>query len=147
MRQDWKRLRFAPVVLLGVFAFVIADYIFRGPKAKEKQSNIESELRSILDPPSSSLIYSRSGFKTSGGYTKRILRTNLALDELDSYYRSKLEEQKWFYLKEEVILSNRRAIFCNGTGEAAVLAMPEKAGEIPYEYSLTITWDNTEGCK
>jgi hypothetical protein len=147
IRQDWKRLRFAPVIILGVLTFMVADYAIRGPRAREKQSHIERELQLISDPQSSRMTGVRSGFKTSGGYVTRILQTDVPPIEVESHYRKKLEEQEWFSLKEEEILSTRRAIFCNGKDEAAVLALPEKVVPGTYEYSLTMTWNNTEGCK
>ncbi len=146
MQFDWRRLRFVPIVVLGFLAVVTVDYAIRGPKAKQRQGTIERALRSIPDPESSSLTNATSGFKTSSGYATRVLQTDLAPSEIKSYYRAKLEEQGWFYYQENLILSSRRQVFCKGTGEATVLAIPESVIKKPYEYSLTMSWNNTEGC-
>ena len=126
---------------------MLVDYAIRGPQAKQKQITIEKELRSIPDPHLSSMTNSVSGFKTSGGYANRFLQTDLTPEEVESYYREKLEEQQWVYMKEEEILSKRRVIFCRGKDETATLVLPEKAIQKSYEYSLTISWDETPGCR
>src|SRR6266852_734821 len=115
---------------------MLVDYAIRGPKAKRKQITIEKQLELISDPKSSSVTNLSSGFKTSGGYVKRIDQTDLAPEEVESYYRKRLEERDWFYVKEEVILSNRRVIFCRGNDEAAILVLPGRAIQKSYEYSL-----------
>lgn len=76
----------------------------------------------------------------------RIFQTDLATNEIESYYRMRLEQNGWFFYRENVILSRRRQIFCNGNNEATVLVTPENVIEKPYEYSLTISWNSTEGC-
>jgi hypothetical protein len=70
---EWKRLRFVPVVVLGVFAVMLCDYAIRGPNARRRQAAVENALRAIPDPTFSTAINSSSGFKTSGGYAERSL--------------------------------------------------------------------------
>jgi hypothetical protein len=146
MQLDWRRLKFSPVIVLAFLVVVVADYAIRGPRAKQRKARIEQELRSIPDPASSKLIDAGSAYKTSGGYAMRIFQTDLATNEIESYYRMRLEQNGWFFYRENVILSRRRQIFCNGNNEATVLVTPENVIEKPYEYSLTISWNSTEGC-
>lgn len=145
-QNQWKRVKQIPIFMLGVLLLWGIDFAIRGPNAKRRQSAIENDLRVIPDPGSSHIINSTSGFKTSGGWTNRILRTDLAPDDVAAYYRDKLEEQHWYYMRDKTILSKRRFIFCGGNDDAAVLVVPETVSSGSYEYSLTITWGNTEGC-
>ena len=145
--MDWKRLRYVPVVFLGVLGFMLVDYAIRGHKAEQKQVTIERRFGMISDPAASSVIRSGHGFKTGDGYVTRILRTNLAQDKVEAYYREELEKGEWFYFKEEVILSHRRVLFCNGDDESIVVALPEASVPKTYEYSLTLSWYLSHGCR
>ena len=147
MRIDWKRLRLVPFAFLGVLGWMLVDYVIRGPEAKQKQIAIEKKIGAISDPKASNAISSGRGLKTSNGYVARIVHTDLDQDEVEAYYRGELEKGNWFYIKEEVILSNRRILYCNGGNESAILALPERGTAKTYEYSLTISWGIEYGCK
>ena len=146
MQTDWRRLRFAPFVLLGILAIYAADYAVRGPGAKQRQAAIERQLRLIADPRASVATAGTSGFKTSGGYANRFCKTSLDPVEINFHYRQQLEGHGWFYYQEKVVQSHRREIYCNGSRQAAVLVLPQGEPKSPYEYSLTMSWNGTEGC-
>lgn len=145
--MNWKRLRYVPVVFLGVVGFMLVDYAIRGSKANRKQITIEKQFGKISDPEASRVTSAGHGFKTNGGYVSRIVRTNLAQDEVEAYYRDELEKGDWFYFKEEVILSNKRVLFCNSHDESIVVALPQSSIPKTYEYSLTLSWDLSHGCR
>jgi hypothetical protein len=100
MPLDSHRLRFLLVAILAFPVVVAADYAIRGPKAKKRQARIEQDLRSILHPGSSNLIKAGSGFKTSGGHATKILQTDLAANEIESYYRARLENNGSFFIRK-----------------------------------------------
>jgi hypothetical protein len=89
-----------------------------------------------------------SANKARSGFAARFVVTKLPTSDIATFYQEKLEENDWYYRKEEVVLSNRRVIFCgdDADDEAAVLVLPEKPVEKLYEYSLEISWNNSEGC-
>jgi len=140
-----KRLICLFCVLL-FWASLAVYYVLNLPKAKQRQNTIDKELRLIPDPKSSSTINFDSGFKSSNGYVNRIVLTELEPNQVEAYYRDKLEEQGWFFRKKEVRLSRTRVIFC-GNDETAVLDLPEVVTDKRYRYSLQIIWGIDYGCR
>jgi len=140
-RFEWKRLRLIPVVFVSVFVFAVIDYAIRGPQARHKQIEIEEKLSSIPDLKSAKVVNSSSGFKTGGGYARRILEADVLPDQIDSYYRQQLEQRGWFFLKKEVRLSKARVIFCSKKGDqVAMIELPESVRTTPYKYTLALNW-------
>jgi hypothetical protein len=101
MRQDWKRLRFLPLLFLCFFGVTVVDYAIRGKEAKEKQVALERRFQLISDPKSARLVTSGAGFKTSGGYATRTLEAELSDDDVEAYYHEELERHEWFYVKDD----------------------------------------------
>jgi len=132
------------VVLFWVV--LVVHYVLNLPRAKQRQDVIDKELRIIPDPKASSTINFGSGFKTGNGYVNRLVLTELEPDQVEGYYRKKLEEQGWYFMRKEVRLSRIRVIFC-GNDENAVLDLPESVAQKSYQFSLTISWGINYGCK
>jgi hypothetical protein len=121
--------------------FGLINYARNYPQAKIRQREIDEEFRSIPDPEASAIIDHSYSFKPGvAGSVTRLVRTDLKPNQIESYYRQKLEEYGWSLALSEVRLSRDRMVFCQGT-ETAELYVP--ALDAPTnEYSLRLRWSN-----
>ena len=147
-RLNWKQVGAGPIVVLCLLSAMLFDYAIRGPKAKVRQTALETELRRIADPKSSIAGSFGSSYKTSNGYVEKFVWTDLPPDQVRSFYRETMEQNGWYFTKSESRLSKARTIFCrnDGTGEAAVLELPDSPHEKSYRYSLKLIWGIDYGC-
>jgi len=139
-RPRW-RLILGLLVFFSVIVFGLIDYARNYPQAKVRQREVDEELRSIPDPEASAIIDHSYSFKPAvGGSVTRLVRTDLKPNQIEDYYRQKLEEYGWSLALSEVRLSRVRMVFCQGseTAELYVPALDAPANE----YSLRLGWSD-----
>ena len=145
MGDKKQRLKISLLLFAAILVAFVVDSLIRGARAKRRQDFIIRELASIPDPPKANLIRSVSGFKTSNGYAKRMLRSSVPTDDIRQFYAEKFDQQGWASYGSSVRLSKQRAYFCRDD-DTAIEELPESTLGESFEYFVEISWGISYGC-
>lgn len=145
-RMDWKRLRLLPLIFLGFFATVAIDFGIRGKEAKENQVRMSRRFQLISNPPEAHLVTSNEGFKTTLGFSTRVLETELPEKNIKAYYERELEGPNWVFMKEDPTWQGTRLVFCNDEEDTLAIELPGEAGR-KYRYTITMSWNKSRECR
>jgi hypothetical protein len=140
------RIRNVLLALFVVAAGLVVTNSIGSKRATQLQKSIEAELQTIREPRLCKIISTRSNYKSSNGFTIKIVQTQLNANDIRSYYLQELPDDGWTFLKQEERLSKTRILFCRNQ-QTLILEFPGTSVQPLLEYSLSIVWGISYGCE
>jgi hypothetical protein len=140
------RIRNVLLALFVVAAGLVVTNSIGSKRATQLQKSIEAELQTIREPRLCKIISTRSNYKSSSGFTIKIVQTQLNANDIRSYYLQELPDDGWTFLKQEERLSKTRILFCRNQ-QTLILEFPGTSVQPLLEYSLSIVWGISYGCE